>query len=288
MTIPYPRRLTLPFALACTMGLCPSAFAADPAAQGSTHDAPDSPRESPPGSPPEPAPVARSWAYVDETSVPRAGETFLQLRGNYSHYSASPTRPFATNLATPGSTAEVGAEAGLGAHTSLAATVMGGDGFAPSARSNMGATLGIRYAPELSTPGLRVAFSAAYLRETTSANGVFLRASTTYDAGAWRFGATGVAEKVFARGRDEADVMVVLGVQREVLPQLRVGIEYVGQDLEGLIDDEEAEGGARHFLGGTLSYAFLDERFSFIAGPSAGLSGGAPTLLGRAGIVARF
>ena len=238
--------------------------------------------------PADAAPQARSWAFVDETTVPRAGEAFVQARATYSHYSASPTRPFATNVASPGSMGELGAEAGVGGGVSLMASAVGSDAFASSGQSSTGAVAGVRYAPALSLENLRVAFSAAFLRELTGSSGAFLRGSATYDLGAWRFGGTGVVEKVFAKGRDEADVMLVLGVQRELVPHLRVGVEYVGQDLEGLVDDEEAEGGARHFLGGTLSYAFFDERFSIVAGPSVGLSEGAPSLLARAGLAARF
>jgi hypothetical protein len=168
------------------------------------------------------------------------------------------------------------------------ASAVGSDAFSSAGRSSTGGVAGVRFAPDLGVENLRVAFSAGSLRELTGSNGAFVRGSATYDLGSWRFGGTGVVEKVFAGGRDEADVMVVVGAQRELVPQLRVGVEYVGQDLEGLVDDEEAEGGARHFVGGTRSYAFLDERFSLVAGPSLGLSDGSPSLLGRAGLVARF
>lgn len=235
----------------------------------------------------EPA-AARSWAFVDESTVPRLGEGFVQARGTYSRYATSPTRPFASNLAAPGTMAELGVEAGLGGGFALAATVVGSDAFASAGNGSAGGVAGLRYAPQLTLEGLRVAFTASYLRELTGAQGLFGRATATYDLGAWRFGGTGVLEKVFARGRDEADVMMVVGVQRELLPSLRVGVEYVGQDLEGLVDEEEAEGGARHFMGATVSYAFLDERLAVIAGPSLGLSSGSPDVLGRASLVARF
>ena len=81
--------------------------------------------------PADAAPQARSWAFVDETTVPRAGEAFVQARATYSHYSASPTRPFATNVASPGSMGELGAEAGVGGGVSLmASAVIAGHGTA--------------------------------------------------------------------------------------------------------------------------------------------------------------
>jgi hypothetical protein len=36
---------------------------------------------------------------------------------------------------------------------------------------------------------------------------------------------------------------------------VRIGVEAVGQDLEGFWDDEETEGGARLFIGPTASLA---------------------------------
>ena len=234
------------------------------------------------------APEARSWSFVDETTVPRRFEAIAQTRATYTHYSASPTRPFASNVAAPGTMGELGAEVGLGGGVSVAAMAVAGDAFAGAGSANAGGVAGLRYAPTLAVEGLRLALTGAYVRELTGANGVVGRASATYDLGAWRFGGTGVLEKVFAKGRDEADVMVVLGVQREVLPKLRVGVEYVGQDLEALVDEAEAEGGARHFVGGTIAYALLDDRLSLVGGPSLGLSGASPELLGRLGLAARF
>ncbi len=234
------------------------------------------------------APESRSWSFVDESTVPRLGEGFVQARGTHSRYATSPTRPFASNLAAPGTMAELGFEAGLGGGFSIAATAAGSDAFAGAGNGSAGGVAGVRFAPKLTIDGLRLACTASYLRELTGAQGLFGRATATYDLGAWRFGGTGVLETVFATGRDEADVMMVLGVQREIFPRLRIGVEYVGQDLEGLVDDEEAEGGARHFMGATVSYALLDERLALIAGPSLGLSSGSPDVLGRASIVARF
>jgi hypothetical protein len=62
-------------------------------------------------------------------------------------------------------------------------------------------------------------------------------------------------EKPFASDRDEIDVMLTVGVSYDLSRAVRIGLEAVGQDLEGFWDDEEAEGGARLFFGPTVSLA---------------------------------
>jgi hypothetical protein len=43
-----------------------------------------------------------------------------------------------------------------------------------------------------------------------------------------------------------------MGVARHVLPALHVGVEMIGEDLEGFWEAEEAEGGARILLGPSI------------------------------------
>ena len=51
----------------------------------------------------------------------------------------------------------------------------------------------------------------------------------------------------------------------------RAGVEWVGQDLEETFGDE-AEGGARQFIGPTAALQLLQDRLTIVAGPSVGLS----------------
>jgi hypothetical protein len=55
--------------------------------------------------------------------------------------------------------------------------------------------------------------------------------------------------------RDVVDVITTMGVQRRLNEPLRIGLEAVAEDLEGLFDPEEAEGGAKLLLGPTVSLA---------------------------------
>jgi hypothetical protein len=66
--------------------------------------------------------------------------------------------------------------------------------------------------------------------------------------------------------RDGLDVITTFGVARRVLPSLRVGVEAIAEDLEGLIDSEEAEGGAKLMLGPTLRLAPASSRWNALIG----------------------
>ena len=74
------------------------------------------------------------------------------------------------------------------------------------------------------------------------------------------------------------------GANVRVADALRLGAEYVAQDIEAAIDPLEAEGGMRHFIGPTTSLALAGERLTIGAGPAFGLSPNAPRLLGRAAV----
>jgi hypothetical protein len=60
---------------------------------------------------------------------------------------------------------------------------------------------------------------------------------------------------VGSAGRDEVDVMTALAVSYAVVPSLRIGLEVAGEDLEGLFEEEEAEGGAKLLFGPTLAWS---------------------------------
>lgn len=55
--------------------------------------------------------------------------------------------------------------------------------------------------------------------------------------------------------RDALDVITSAGVSRRFGRALRVGLEAVGEDLEGIFDPSEAEGGAKLLLGPTFAIA---------------------------------
>ncbi len=65
-----------------------------------------------------------------------------------------------------------------------------------------------------------------------------------------------IFEHAFAAGRDPVDLTTTLGFSRRIVGGFRLGIEAVGQDLEGFWTPDEAEGGAVVFVGPDASLAF--------------------------------
>jgi hypothetical protein len=174
---------------------------------------------------------------------------------------------------------------------------LGGSDVAPT--PNVGALQGVRIQLLPSSfEHVHLVLSGGYLREawqgpvhndTTDTwalgspngdNGAWGRLAISGDIGRLRLAGGVHAEHVFADGRDPVDVMVQAGASFVIVGSFRGGIEYVGQDLEESLNNG-AEGGARHFLGPTASLQLLDERLSFVAGPSIGLTSRSPDFLGR-------
>jgi opacity protein-like surface antigen len=98
--------------------------------------------------------------------------------------------------------------------------------------------------------------------------------------------------------RDEIDVITTAGVARRVSGAVRVGVETVAEDLEGLFERGEAEGGARVMLGPTITLAPSQSRWQLLVGGGPvvwlthslrdGTSSGAPRdLTTRSGYVIR-
>jgi len=219
---------------------------------------------------------------------------------------SEPYRAFAANTGQPGTLTSFGAEVGVLPRVSFEAlgqVQLRGDG--PGV--NPGAIAGARL--QLAPPSwhnVRLTASAGYLRETSSApaGADALRPPATSSApagadGAWasfalavdlqrlRLGLTTLGEHVFAAGRDGVDVMVQAGASYGLTTWLRAGAEWVGQDLEESFAGG-AERGARHFVGPTAAVQLLQERLTIVAGPSLGLSKGAPNLLGRLAVAYGF
>ena len=74
-------------------------------------------------------------------------------------------------------------------------------------------------------------------------------------ADAWRLDGNVVFEKPFSTGRDAVDLLTSFGVARRLVSAVHVGVELIGEDLEGFWEEEEAEGGARLLVGPSLRIA---------------------------------
>ena len=112
----------------------------------------------------------------------------------------------------------------------------------------------------------RLVVGAGFLREFGAALGVSGEVTASYDVGRVRFAGALHAERLFAPNRDPIDLYAVAGASVRVMRLVRVGLEYVAQDLEAAAEDDEAEGGARHFLGPDVALALAGHRLLVTAG----------------------
>ncbi|MCE5249780.1 hypothetical protein LLG96_06120 [bacterium] len=68
----------------------------------------------------------------------------------------------------------------------------------------------------------------------------------------WQSYSNLLLEKPLSSDRDNIDLMTTVGVSYNISGALRLGIEMVGQDIEGFWEENEAEGGAVLFAGPTV------------------------------------
>lgn len=232
----------------------------------------------------------RPFVFTLDPSTPTAGDVTAEYAAGVTSGVAA-ERPLPSSLAHPGlvhaATVGFGATARLAPF--LTGKVLQPTEIGPQAGSaRAGAGGGLRW--QVTRPGapLRFALAGAGQREFGGVWVLWARAAVSYDVARVRVAGNLQAEKALARGRDEIDLMMTAGVSYRAIEGLRVGAEYVAQDLEGLVDREEAEGGARHFAGPTLALDLGGGRAQFVVGPAFGLTQQSPRLLGRAAMLFAF
>ena len=228
----------------------------------------------------------RSWLYVDDAAIAAPFRVVAVSRVTYTSADGA-ARPFASDLAHPGAVLESGAEVGIAPALSIAVSgATDALGLTGSSSSGMSAGLRLALFPTLSRP-TRIVASAGYLNELSGNHGAWAKLAVARDIGRARVGAMAHAQHVYALKRDAMDVMVTAGASYQVTGPLRVGVEYVAQDLEGAVDQRETEG-IRHFIGPTVAVELPQEHLAVVFGPAAGLSASSPYALGRAAIAYSF
>jgi hypothetical protein len=257
------------------------------AARAQATPPPEPPTRDVPSPAPTPDPwalVQRPWLYASDPTAPPPGHVLASLGVGYAPVNRGASRPFAGDIAHAGAVFSAGAEVGIFRFASLKAEgLLAGEGSTMSA----GAMIGANIYPLDPTGPIDLAVSGGYLRELGGANGLWGRVAVAGDLGPARLVFTALGEHVFATPtpdepaqRDDIDLVLTAGASFELTQALHLGAEYVVQDLEGVWDPEEAEGGVRHFVGPVASLE-LARRVRITAGPAFGLSSGSPNVLGR-------
>ncbi len=227
----------------------------------------------------------RPFAFTADPSTPSAGV----LTASYGFGLGSgiaADRPLPVNVAT--ATGSHTFEVAFGATDRLAPFVSATLGDVDAATRTQAVAAGLAW--QVTRPGapLRMSVSVAGVREATSgATGVTALAAGSLDRGPLRVAANLRTDKVFAQGRDSADYLVTVGASFRVASFLRVGAEYVGQDLEELVAPE-AEGGARHAAGPTVALDLDGGRYQVALGSGFGLTARSPRALARGTVAFNF
>ena len=211
-----------------------------------------------------------------DPSTPSAGKVSVGYSFGYSSGVAA-DRPMPADIANAGAD-----------HRAVGSYAVS-DRFAPFlGGGNSSAFVGARF--QLTDPlsPFRFTLAGAAFRERLGAFGAWTRAAASYDVGAFRVAGNLHFEKAFAPGRDGIDILAFGGVSYKVASAFRLGAEYVGQDLEDAIEKEEAEGGARHFVGPTGAVDLQSGRLQLTCGPAFGLNANSPRFLGRVAVLATF
>jgi len=125
----------------------------------------------------------------------------------------------------------------------------------------------------LFTPGATrtsLAAGGGILHEAGGTNVLLARLVAAREISVTRLQGSVVFQKpLAAAGRDRVDVITLVGWSARLTPTWSLGVESVGEDLEGFWDQEEAEGGARLLVGPTVHIAPPQKRWqlSIAGGP---------------------
>lgn len=111
--------------------------------------------------------------------------------------------------------------------------------------------------------GLRFGVGLGGNRDFSNTGAIFSRITAAFDAASWRIGGNAKIEKAFNKSRDGIDLITSIGFQHRIKGPVFLGVEAVGQDLEGFWEADEAEGGAKLLVGPSVNVAPYHSRFSF-------------------------
>jgi hypothetical protein len=241
----------------------------------------------------EPAPIAarkhaeeRPFVYAMDPTTPSRGDVSLDYTVGLASGVAA-DRPLPAGLAYDG--VVHGFTTAFGATDRLAPFAVGRvlQSTDPSSAAKGDGALGLRWQITAPDSHFRLTLAGAGMRDFTGALGGWGRLAASYDVGGLRMVGNLHAERAFAKGRDSVDVLVVAGASYRVHETLRVGVEYVGQDLEESFE-HQAEGGARHYAGPNVAMDLGRGGFQLVGGPAFAIGGRAGDVLGRVSMVAAF
>jgi hypothetical protein len=117
------------------------------------------------------------------------------------------------------------------------------------------------------SPGRHVALAAGggVLHEAGGVNVMLARVVAGRTTNSWRLQGNLLFQKPMSSERDAVDLITSVGCARKVSRAVSLGVEVIGEDLEGFWEKEEAEGGARLLAGPSLHISPEGRRWQLIA-----------------------
>lgn len=233
----------------------------------------------------------RPFLFANDSRTPRALRGLATYRVTWGAAGNGALRPIGAGaLGQAGFLHEFGGEVGLNDRLSLRAYGVLSDPSSGGLGGPVTGTFGAELRGRLLTTAdqrHQLTVSVGALRELSGALALQARVVGTMRFGALRLVGDLLMERSTRRAADGVDVIVVAGASYALRPWLRAGVEYVGQDLEALWDDEEIEG-ARHMAGPVLALVSERHGLQLVMGPAFGLSSTSPGLVVRAGVQYTF
>lgn len=227
--------------------------------------------------------VEQPFLYLVDPHGPRAGQLLASYALAFSS-SEGAIRPIPGHFDAEGVVHALSLTVGVVDRVQLYGATMIAQSIGQSEVGAVAVQAGVR---TILTPSrwthLRLMVQAAFLREFGADLGVTGEVTGSYDLGRVRLAAAAHVEHVFAPGRDPVDLYAVAGLSVRVVPMLRLGAEYVAQDLEAAFEGDEAEHGARHYVGPNVALA-LYGRHILVTGGGAVQIASAPGVLARAAL----
>jgi hypothetical protein len=116
-------------------------------------------------------------------------------------------------------------------------------------------------------PNQHVALAAGggVLHEAGGVNVLLARVAAGRVAESWRLHGNVLFQKPLSSDRDAVDLITSVGWAHTLSRSVSLGVEAIGEDLEGFWESEEAEGGARLLAGPTVHIAPSGQRWQLTA-----------------------
>jgi hypothetical protein len=116
-------------------------------------------------------------------------------------------------------------------------------------------------------PSSRVSLAAGggILHEPGGVNVLLARVAGGRDADSWLLQGNALFQKPMSSERDAVDLITSVGWARKLSRGVSLGVEAIGEDLEGFWEAEEAEGGARLLFGPSLHISPVGRRWQLNA-----------------------